>query len=503
MDGTLSNMSIGPHADRASPERKSAAGAAGLGLALALVYLANGSGPIGADDTEPATYLPLALVRGDGPFLDRFAPLYFEGQGKLPWYVTQARGHVVSRYPVAPALVAVPLVWPQVVLLDRVRPGWDRDLHQARWYCQRMTKVASALIAALTGVALYVLLVRAGLGQVALASVLAASLGSELWMIGSQSLWQHGPAALALTLAISLLLPRPLTRTRVLLAGLAASLMVASRAIDIVFAAAMVGYLACRDRRALAWFLVFPLLGASALLCWNYWYFGTLSGGQAQLEALHSELHGAAGSWTGNLAEGAAGTLFSPGRGLFIFSPWVLVALLGIPRIKGRPSEWSLLGWFVLALVPFLAIVSKYAVWWAGHCFGPRFWTETTPIFAMLLALTLDEARGRNRLVLAGAKVAIAISVAVQCLGACNYPSSWNDRPGDVDRHPERIWSWRDQELTRGIEESPLDPSARVRSAAQRVCALAARARKAAVPAHAHGRQPVASRTPALLEIKP
>ena len=42
-----------------------------LGLILFGVYLANGR-EIGSDDTEPTRLLTYALMRGDGPYLDRF-----------------------------------------------------------------------------------------------------------------------------------------------------------------------------------------------------------------------------------------------------------------------------------------------------------------------------------------------------------------------------------------------------------------------------------------------
>src|SRR5271166_1377312 len=42
-----------------------------FGLFLSAVYLANGR-EIGSDDTMPTRWLTYALLRGDGPYLDRF-----------------------------------------------------------------------------------------------------------------------------------------------------------------------------------------------------------------------------------------------------------------------------------------------------------------------------------------------------------------------------------------------------------------------------------------------
>src|SRR5437764_910402 len=75
-----------------------------LGIGVACVYLANGR-EIGAYDTTPTTLLPLAILRGDGLHLDRFQPLLRVWGTPLPVFVTESGGHVISRYPVGPALV--------------------------------------------------------------------------------------------------------------------------------------------------------------------------------------------------------------------------------------------------------------------------------------------------------------------------------------------------------------------------------------------------------------
>ena len=220
-----------------------------LFLGLFAIYQANGRS-IGAGDVVPATLLTAALIRGDGPQFDRYAPLVRTREGRLPGYADEKRGHVVSRYPIGPALVAVPFELPQIVLLDLARPGWDRDPLHAYGDLDHLGKNASAAIAALTIVLLYRLLHRLGLGRVALAACLAIALGTDHWSVASQALWQHGPAALCLMLAMLLLhgsSGRPSLRHA--LAGLAAAMIVACRPIDLVSSAAIALWvLAHRDR---------------------------------------------------------------------------------------------------------------------------------------------------------------------------------------------------------------------------------------------------------------
>ncbi|HEX8203536.1 MAG TPA: hypothetical protein VF590_23880, partial [Isosphaeraceae bacterium] len=335
-----------------------------LGVALFLIYTANGR-PIGAGDTVPATLLPVALIRGDGPLLDRFDHALRTPEGRLPGYAAEARGHAVSRYPLGPALVAVPFVLPQVLALDWLRPGWERDAAQARRACGRMGKNAAAAIAALAAVALYHLLLGLGLRRAALPAVLATALGSDSWAVAGQALWQHGPAALCLTGAMLWLLPPEPGRRRPGLAGLATALVVVCRPIDLVFALVIALVVWRRHpRRERLQFFAPAALVAAALGAYNIWFFDTLNGGYAQIEAMHPWAHGVKGTWTGDLIGGASGTLASPSHGLFVFCPWVALALAVLPATAGRLGRWPLVRGLLWGLVPYFLLLAKYSCWW-------------------------------------------------------------------------------------------------------------------------------------------
>src|SRR5262249_7845751 len=150
------------------------------------------------------------------------------------------------------------------------------------------------------------------------------------------------------------------------------------RLFDSLFAALIIAWVIRYHPRRLAWFLPLPILAAVWLLGHNLWYFGAISGGQAELEQLHPRLHGVSGTWSGSLLEGAMVTLFSPNRGLLVFCPWIAVALgvATVPAVARRLKSQDLLTWLLAALVPFFLLLAKYAVWWGGHCFGPRYWID-------------------------------------------------------------------------------------------------------------------------------
>jgi hypothetical protein len=425
-----------------------------LGLTLVVVYMINGR-DLGTHDTISTTLQPLCILRGDGIYYDNKLLGNLRSNLPVPDYLTISHGRVVTLYPIAPALVAVPLYAPQVALLDLYRPGWDQDRRVALAESLVMAKRSMAVVVALAGVVLHRLLLVLGMRRVAVPAVMAACLGSDLWTVGSQALWQHGPAALSLITAVALLHPQPVGRLRLALAGVFTALLVACRLMDIVFAAAIVTWLACSNWRGLRWFLPAPVVVGMALITYNLWFFDTILGGLAKLEQYHVKTHGVSGTWSGNFLDGLFGTLLSPNRGLLVFSPWIAVALvtLVVPTVRRRVFAHSLICFLMVSLFPYMIILSEYSVWWGGHCFGPRYWTDVIPLIAILFAFGLDWMLARSRVLMAISAVTVIFSIAVQLIGAFCYPSSWNIQPRNVDQHHDRLWDWHDTELSRCLIE--------------------------------------------------
>jgi hypothetical protein len=202
-------------------------------------------------------------------------------------------------------------------------------------------------------------------------------------------------------------------------------------------------------------------VGAS-LLAYNLYFFDVPMGGYAAIERMHPWAHGTSGTWTAPFFEGLAGTLISPSHGLLVYSPWVGLAVgLGLAGLvtgglPGRNRGLSIA--LVVGLGLTLVLLSKYSCWWGGHCFGPRFWIDSGPILGMLLAIGLEWAWPRlgraGRATLTGVlMLMLAWSIALQAIGAACYPSTWHGRPANADRHHERLWDWRDTEVSRGLKE--------------------------------------------------
>jgi hypothetical protein len=415
-----------------------------LGLLSFLVYNAN-LREISSQDTIPARVLPIAIVQERTLALDMFFRDW-PTDTPLPYWVLRVNGHYLSRYPLLPGLLAVPIYAVPVALLGG--DSWVR--------INVLAKLTASLIAALSVALVYLAAARLGPDTVALAVTLVYAIGTSAWSVASQGLWGHGPAALFLALSLVCLLYAEERPWLLDAAGLAAGLMLASRLITVFVAAALLGCALGYDRRrgmrALGWCAVV----AVPLLAYNVWTFGSLQGGYAQIHADFRN-EGFSGTWTTLPWEGLAGLLVSPSRGLFLYSPILLATVLGIGPALRRGPHRRAFAWLVGGLGMSLLVISTYSVWYAGTSFGPRLFTDFMPAMVLFLVPAWRTLEGRRSLA-AVVMLLFAVSVGVQAVGAFYYPSprelDWNSTPRGVPIKA-RVWNWHDTQLGRLVRNGP------------------------------------------------
>lgn len=433
-------------------------GRVALGLALAsfVLYQAN-LREISSADTIPNRLLPHELIRHQRLDLDRF----FRGwppEQPLPYWVQRARGHYVSSYPPAPAVLAVPVYLVPVWL--GAGGGWVA--------LNALSKLAASLFAAASVGLVYLaarsLSLRLGAAEGgALGAAAVYAVGTTTWAVSSQGLWGHAPAQLGLALALYALLRADAGAASAGLAGLATGLMVACRPPTAPLALLLALYVFRTARRRAAPFV--GLLGAAGLvvLAYNLWTFGSPQGGYAEINRTHAQWHGVEDTWTVSLLGGLVGLLASPSRGLLVYSPVLGFALAGLAGAL-RPGRDALLRHLAVGVATGLGLLGAYTVWWGGHSFGPRLLTDFLP--AMVLGIVpVWPAIRRTRIAGATFAAAFALSIGVQAVGAFFYPSprdvEWNRTPADVDRAHGRLWDWRDPQLVRLLRNGPASPGFR------------------------------------------
>jgi hypothetical protein len=310
--------------------------------------------------------------------------------------------------------------------------------------------VASGIVAAATVVVYAIARTELGVaGAAAIALVFA--FGTSAWSTASRSLWQHGPSMLMLALALL----AQLRRWPLVLVGLALGFAYVVRPTDAIPLALTAAWVAYERPRELWRFGVGVAAILVPFLAMNQHIYG------AWLSPYYHPSY-----FIGNpfFAEALAGSLIGPARGLFIYSPVLMFAALGI-GLKIRRGRFTALDASLIACIVAHLVINAYVnrLWWGGHSYGPRLLSDLLPYFMYFVVPALGwvfPERQRPRTIAASVfGLAVAVSVFVHATGVFDKAAvSWNSVPNDIDRNPVRLWDWRHPPFLARWAPAPAEP---------------------------------------------
>lgn len=400
-----------------------------LGLLAFVVFNAN-LRAIPAADTFAARYLPFSILQHHSvllnPILDTVAQgrrvtTRLDAASTAFWIRLRPGDRYVSTYPIVVPTLLTPLYIPASAYLS-ARGG---DPHVFDQVARVMEKLSASLIAAVSVALLYLLLRRRGSRGVAVTLSLLYAFGTTTWVISGQALWTHGLAQLMLV-ATMLLITGRRSLPRVALVGCLGVLIVANRQPDIILAAPLGLHALWWAGRLAPVLLLGGLVPGGLTLAYNLLAVGHVAGGYGIVRT--------DGHFNDDLAGGIAGLLFSPARGLFVFSPFLLFLPLLFRRALHAPGPRFLtLGIAVAACVQVVAYA--FIDWRQGMSWGPRWLTDMLPLLMWLLVPIVASLARPGRIVFGAAA---ALSIAIQAVGAFWYTSSTDaallaaSRPGQM-----------------------------------------------------------------------
>lgn len=181
-----------------------------------------------------------------------------------------------------------------------------------------------------------------------------------------------------------------------------------------VFALAIVGALALlvwvlrKRARVLAWSAIAGAPFLVIALVYNYLRWGSMTetGYGPYLSAFFG----------GSLFDGAWGMLASPNKSALLYSPPLLLALLGWPAAI---RQHRTLGLALCAIVlPTFLVYCTYRSWSGDYAWGPRFFVWCVPVLLIGMAWFIDRMTRWRKVFVGGV---VAIGIVVQLLGSALY----------------------------------------------------------------------------------
>nr|MBA3542795.1 hypothetical protein [Deltaproteobacteria bacterium] len=154
-----------------------------------------------------------------------------------------------------------------------------------------------------------------------------------------------------------------------------------------------------------------PLLALALFYNWARWGSIAKTGYEPYLDAYFG----------GSLFDGLWGMLLSPNKSALLYSPPLLLALLGWPAAI---RQHRTLGLALLAMVvPTFLVYCTYRSWSGDYAWGPRFFVWATPVVLVPIAYFIDHvaARWNRRLRVAILAGTVTLGIGVQVLGSALY----------------------------------------------------------------------------------
>jgi hypothetical protein len=390
-------------------------------------------------DSRWSVHTALSFARGHGGDLTEFLPII----EKEKFYAIESPdGHPRSRYPIGTSL----LVAPAVSVIAALRPAWAMDLPGA--IPVRTEQFLASIIGAATGVVFFWLIfLNFRSVPIALISASILAFSTSVWSTATRALWQHGPLILMLSIAMLLLVRARQKPAIVQFVSLPLIAGYVIRPTGIVPLGILSLYVLLYYRSWLPKYIAWLLLLAIPWVLYNFSIYGTPFPPYYAGEAFSNRTH---------FVEGLLGNLFSPSRGLFVFSPVLLFALSGFVIALRSVEQRSLAIALALIVAGHMIIVGAASMWWAGHAFGPRFTTDILPILVYFTAFNFqlpETVPRRLQHVVSSLIIVLAVvSAAIHAQGATRYGTwQWNYMPDSIDEHTSRAWDWTDPQFARKL----------------------------------------------------
>lgn len=404
-------------------------------------------------DSAWTFHLAASMLREGNLDLDEYRPVMDLARD---YRLRTIGAHIYYYYPAATSL----LVTPVVVLANAVLPLFRSadfysylTTHGPDERTARLEKLVASAIVGLATVVMYLIARRFRALGASIAVALVFAFATSMWSTASRALWQHGPSVLLLSFALLLTLAAPGKSWSLFAAGFILAFAYLVRPTNSLSFAVFGVYYWLNHRRRIWLYAAGSLAVFVPYGIQNWLTYGNVFPPYSY--QLFERLATPAA-----FAEALLGTLISPNRGLFVFTPVFLFSVFGGYLRVHRAARRASLDLFLLAIVVGHWITtSLFEDWGGAWSIGPRYFVDMIPFLTYFLISFMGSPafqRPRWKYVF---MIAIAASVFAQFRCSVSpYPFMWNGKPRALVDAPERKWDWGDMQLLRGLcADDPLE----------------------------------------------
>jgi hypothetical protein len=394
--------------------------------------------------------------------LDEYAPLVkARGLG----FTERVANHSYTIYPFGASILAAPAVavlrplaaivsthlpslWTSLVEAQRARgcpPAQGEPVIALNSWTEQI--IASAIVG-LSALLLYAIASEELSLINAAVIALIFAFGTSAWSTASRSLWQHGPSMLMLAAALYF----QLRGRSLIVVGMALAFSYVVRPTNSIPLAITSLWVAWNQPRRAGLYLT----GVALVLMPFFWINREIYGAWLS-PYYHPAYH------RGNpfFVEALVGGLFSPGRGLFVYSPVLAFAAAGIV-LKIRQHRFTSLDASLIACVFLYWIATAWVnpIWWGGDSYGPRLTGDVVPYLIYwtipVVAWLRSSAGSFRPVVVATFAAAAIVSALMHAQGVFNRNAlTWNWEPATLDKDVSRLWDWRHPPFLAGFVTPP------------------------------------------------
>jgi hypothetical protein len=350
-------------------------------------------------------------------------------------------GKPYTLFPSGVSFLAVPFV----ALASIIDPSFSDRIKTK--LPDRFEAFVASFYGALAGTIFYCLLLyRFGSRAIALVASFVFCFETAMWSTATRALWQQGPLILMFVVATMLLLR---ARERAALSqyvGLPLAMAFVIRPTAAIPIFVLTSYVLVFHRAWFLRYLLWSLVVALPWLAYNLFVYDNI------LSPYYMP-----GRVAGTTVDKALlGNLISPSRGLFVYSPILILGFSGFAlALKQAGDRWLSIAFMTIVVLHWL-IVSRFPMWWGGDGYGPRLMIDILPFLAYFIGFNLPwiaASRGWARGAwIAGMALLGLPSLLLNANGAIHRKVyDWNNTPVNLELAPARLWDWRDPQFLRDL----------------------------------------------------